>query len=118
MAERTAEELARAIDDDPDPLHGDVTPAGQALGAMGRDAVPALLGVLASEREVTRLRGQRAFEAVVCREHGFVPGQGFPGAEAEEAARADLVAIGYAHDADPGAREAALDRLREWLARA
>jgi hypothetical protein len=116
--ERSAEDLARAIDDDPDPMHLDVTPAAQELGAMGLPAVPAILGVLEAEHPDTRLRAQRALEAVIYGRHGFVAGQGFPSDDAEDAARRELQAIGYDHEADAGARAAALERAREWLARA
>jgi HEAT repeat protein len=104
-----------AIDDDPDPAHLDVTPAVRALGAMGDRAVPPLLDLLLSESEETRLHAQRALELIVYRRHGLEPGRGFPSAEAEQAARDELVSAGYDHAGDKAAREAAAARLRASL---
>lgn len=121
MAAGDAGDLAAAlaaIDDHPDPAHGDMTPAVKALGAMGLGAVPPLLDLMLSGNEDTRLHAQRALELVVYRRHGFEPGQGFPSAEHEQAAREELLSAGYDHAAEPPAREAAVARLRAWLERA
>jgi hypothetical protein len=112
---RDLEALLAAIDDDADPAHLDMTPAVQALGAMGDRAVPRLLDLLLSEIEETRLHAQRALELVVYRRHGFEPGRGFPSPAAEQAARDELVSAGYDHAADEAAREAAAGRLRASL---
>jgi len=104
-----------AIDDDPDPVHLDMTPAVHALGEMGDRAVPPLLDLLLAESEETRLHAQRALELIVYRRHGFEPGRGFPSPEAEQAARDELVSAGYDHAADRRAREAAAARLRASL---
>jgi hypothetical protein len=109
---RDVDELIAALDDDPDPLHADMTPAVGALGEIGDAAVPALLEPLASESETTRLHAQRALEAIVQRRHGFRAGLGWPEPGGEEAAREELRAVGYRFDADADARAAALDRLR------
>ena len=117
MAEREQiDALVRALDDDPDPLHLDMTPAVQALGEIGIDAVPALAGALESPSEDTRLRAQRALEAVVQRRHGFAPGRGFPSERAEQDAREELARIGYDHESEPPERAAAIERLRVWHA--
>ena len=108
------DEYVRAIDDDPDLLHLDVTPASQALADIGLPAVPALLDLLGADSEETRLHAQRALEMVVYGRHGFVSGRGFPSAEAEQAARDDLIGAGYEHDDPPERREAAIARLRGW----
>jgi len=109
------EALLAAIDDDPDPLHLDMTPAVRALGELGGRAVPPLLELLLSDSEETRLHAQRALELVVYRRHGFAPGQGFPTAAEEQAAREQLVSAGYDHTGEPAAREAAVARLRASL---
>jgi HEAT repeat protein len=106
--------LVRGLDDDPDPLHLDMTPAVHALGEVGVEAVPALAGALEAPSEDTRLRAQRALEAIVQRRHGFVPGQGFPGERAEQDARDELAKIGYDSGAEPSERAAAIERLRDW----
>ena len=106
----------RALDDDPDELHSDMTPAVSALAGIGEPALPALLEPLAAPDALTRLHAQRALEGVIYQRHGFRAGQGFPPGE-EDAARDDLRAIGYEHDADEPARDAAIARLRVQLGR-
>jgi hypothetical protein len=107
--------LIRTIDDAPDPLHLDMTPAVGALGAFGPEALPRLLDLLDSPERLTRLHAQRALELAVYRSHGFVPGQGFPSDEAEQAAREELTSSGYAFDGEPAERDAAVERLRAHL---
>jgi HEAT repeat protein len=107
--------LIRTIDDAPDPLHLDVTPSVRALGAYGPEAIPRLLDLLDAPEELTRLHAQRALELAVYRRHGFVAGEGFPTAEAEEAARDELGAGGYDYEAEPSSRRPAIQRLRARL---
>lgn len=107
-----------ALDEHPDPLHHDQTPAVGELASMGLRAVAPLTTPLGSERQETRMRAQRAWESIVYARHGFVGGQGFPDADAEAAAVADLREVAYAFDDAPEQRAAALERLREWLGRA
>ena len=105
------EALIITLDDGAGPNHADITPAVTRLAASGERALPALVAPLRSDNELTRLHAQRALEGVIHRRHGFRAGQGFPDDRAEEATRADLQAIGYAYDAEPGMREAAVARL-------
>lgn len=105
------EALVLTLDDGGGPNHVDITPAVGRLAEIGERALPALVAPLRSQDELTRLHAQRAIEGVIHRRHGFRPGQGFPGADEEEATRADLQAIGYSYDAEPDAREAAVERL-------
>ena len=113
------EMLIRRIDDDPDPLHADVTPAVRALGAQGLAAVAPLLDLLASGGDDTRLRAQRALEAIVAARHGFRAGQGFPSRAAEDAMRAEWQANGaYDYAADSHARTVSVAKWRKWLASA
>jgi hypothetical protein len=107
-----------ALDEDPDPMHIDRTPAVRELSAMGLRAVEPLTGPLLSGDQDTRLRAQRAWEGIVYARHGFVGGQGFPDDAAEQAAVADLREVGYSFEDGPQDREAAVGRLREWAARA
>jgi HEAT repeat protein len=90
--------LIRTLDDGAGPNHVDITPSVSALGAMGDRALPALLEPLSADDELTRLHAQRALEAV--EHHG---------------SRLELGEVGYAYDAAPGEREAAVDRLRTVL---
>jgi hypothetical protein len=115
------DDVARAIaalDEDADPMHGDHTPAVAELAGMGLRAVEPLTGPLDSGSQRTRLHAQRAWEGVVYGRHGFKGGQGFPSAEHEAAAVADLREVGYSYEAGPEERAAALARLRAWLASA
>jgi hypothetical protein len=106
----------RTLDDGADPAHVDITPAVRALSAMGEQALPALLAPLDSDDRMTRLHAQRAVEGVFYAQHGFRAGQGFPSPADESRVRAELTAIGYAYDAAPEQRRAALARLRDRLA--
>lgn len=54
--------LVAAINDNPDPAHGDLTPAVHALVRIGLSALPAVLPLLESEDRWTRLRAQRVLE--------------------------------------------------------
>jgi HEAT repeat protein len=104
------------LNDAPDKLHNDITPAVQTLGTMGLRAVPGLLNLLASDDRMTRLRAQRALEMIVDQRYGSQPGTGFPTLEAENDARADWREHGnYSFDAEPAARSAAIEALRRWL---
>lgn len=108
--------LAR-IDEDPDALHLDSTPAATALAAAGRPALPGLLALMAAAQPLTRLRAQRAFEGVLQRELGFVPGQGFATPDGEQRLRALWAAHGgYAWDAAEPARARAIAAWQAWLA--
>lgn len=107
-----------ALDDDADPMHLDRTPAVRELAGIGLRAVEPLTTPLLADEQDTRLHAQRAWEGIVYARHGFVSGQGFPDDAAEAAAVADLGAVGYSFEDGPAEREAAVRRLREWLARA
>jgi hypothetical protein len=61
---RSPAELAAAIDEHPDLLHGDWTPAAQELAEHGLAALPHVLPLLEVDEEMTRLRAQRVLEAV------------------------------------------------------
>jgi HEAT repeat protein len=103
----------RTLDDAPDELHGDMTPAVNALARFGMRAVPPLLDLLLDTRPMTRLHAQRALEGIVDRRHGFVPGQGFPSHAAEDAARDEWRANGnYGYDADEASRRASVAAWR------
>lgn len=105
-----------ALNDDPDPMHNDQTPAVQALGSLGLAAASGLLDRMTAVDDMTRLRAQRAFELVLGRRHGFQPGRGFPSPQAEAAMRAEWSAHGnYAYDASAARRGKAIQQWRQWL---
>jgi HEAT repeat protein len=107
----------QTLNDAPDELHNDITPAVNTLGEMGLSALPMLLDRLDDQDQLTRLRAQRALEQIVYRRHGFQPGHGFPSPGHEQQARAEWHANGdYSYDADPAAREIAVAKWRRWAA--
>jgi hypothetical protein len=108
--------LAR-IDEDADELHLDSTPAVTALAKAGRPALPGLLALMDAPQPHTRLRAQRAFEGILMRELGFVPGQGFATSDGEQRLRTLWAAQGdYAWDAPQQARARAIAAWQAWLA--
>ena len=114
-ATRIAELLPR-IDDSPDPLHADITPAVLALSDLGPPAALAVVPLLEADDRMTRLHAQRVVEGVVMRLHGFSPGRGFGDRPVgEPLARTLLASFDYDFDAPPGARSAAAARARAWL---
>lgn len=106
----------RTLDDDPDELHGDMTPSVRTLGAIGLRAVPGILDRMMADGAMTRLHAQRALEALLDRRHGFVAGRGYPSPRDEEARRKEWKAQGsYRHDAPMDARLASVTLWRRWL---
>ncbi len=90
--------LLQTLDDAPDMLHMDVTPAVQELPKLGLAAAPALLERMANAAPMTRLHAQRAFEDLIAKLGTAVP-QG----------------AAYAHDSSAAQRRAAVQRWREAL---
>lgn len=106
----------QTLNDAPDPLHLDITPAVTALADLGFMAVPSLLSLLNNEDKLTRLHAQRALEIVISKRHGFVQGQGFPSSEAEKGARAEWIENGdYDYRADKTSRTASIAKWQRWL---
>ena len=106
----------QTINDGADELHLDITPAVAALANMGLVAVPSLLNLLLDDDEMTRLHTQRALEILINQRHGFIPGQGFPAPEAEQAACNEWQANGnYDYSTDEASRKAAVNKWKEWL---
>jgi HEAT repeat protein len=109
--------LLHTLDDAADELHGDTTPAVSALGELGLSALPSLLDLLMDQNEVRRLHAQRAVEQIIMRRFGFLPGQGFPDATAEDRFRALWKANGnYNYSAEAATRSDAVDKWRRWVA--
>ena len=106
----------QTLNDAADQLHLDWTPSVEALSEMGLRAAPALLGLLTTEDEMTRLHCQRALQGVLARRYGFRPGHGYPTPEAAEQACAAWRDFGnYDYAADAATRAGAAARLREWF---
>jgi hypothetical protein len=112
------DQLIVRLNDDPDPAHGDLTPAVHQLIARGMSALPAVMPSLDSEDPWTRLRAQRVFEAVTrtwVRERT-------PARPITPRADHEWLALWQANgnfqwDAPAAARTASLRQWREWLSR-
>src|SRR3954447_6369348 len=108
--------LTRRINDDPDKLHGDSTPAVDRLIEIGEPALEPALELISSADRETRMRAQRVLEGVTMRSHGFRPGEGWRDRDAEEAWRQLWASLGNLDWDAPAARRAeAVERWRAWL---
>ena len=110
---RAVEACLRTLDDAPDMLHTDRTPAVRCLVEIGEPALEPLLQVLSSPAVTTRLRAQRAVEGITKRLFGF-DGRAWP-----EGALDNWLQwwqeIGYEHDSSETERAAGLQRLSTWI---
>jgi hypothetical protein len=68
---RALEACLRTLDDAPDPLHADRTPAVQCLIEIGEPALAPLIDRLASDDGDTRLHAERAVQGITRRRFGF-----------------------------------------------
>jgi hypothetical protein len=109
--------LAAAIDEHPDPAHGDYTPAVHALVRAGLPALPAVLPLLESPDVFTRLRAQRVLEGVT---RAWVKARtpALPLTRRADRAWMQLWRENgdYDWEAAPAARAAAVERWRAWVA--
>lgn len=74
VAERVKSLISR-INDNPDKLHIDLTPAVGQPRRIGKPALLPCLELMLTDDVYTRLRAQRVIEGVVMIQHGFVFGQ-------------------------------------------
>lgn len=113
------EEISRlvgAINDEPDELHGDFTPAVLQLMNKGLAAAKAVLPLLNSPDSGSRARAYRVLEGVIKIRNGWVPGQGFKNFESQEKTQATLAANGnYNAQMEEPQRLAAIEKWRRWL---
>jgi hypothetical protein len=106
--------LVAEIDKDPNPSHGDITPATQALPAYGIDIIPYLRAPLSSPELPTRLRAEGALAQTISRHCGWVQGKGWTREGGEAESRALWVKNGsYRADGDEAARAKSIE---EWMA--
>ena len=110
------ERFIQTIDDDPDPLHTDVTPSVLKLIKKGLSGMAAVLNLLNSSDFLTRKRAQRVLEGVVMQRHGWISGRGYTTSDGQERTQALLAANGnYQADAAPEIRRASIEKWRHWL---
>jgi hypothetical protein len=110
------ERLVAAINDNPNLLHGDRTPAVEALVQRGMDALPHVLPLLEQGDEPTRMRAQRVLEGVT---HAWVE-ERHPSRPLTQGATAEWQKLwrengSYDWRASAGPRAEAVRLWRGWL---
>jgi hypothetical protein len=109
-------QLLRVINDEPDKLHGDFTPAVLKLMTKGLPAARAVLPLLNSQDFASRARAYRVLEGVIKIRNGWVPGQGYKDREGQDKTQATLAANGnYNAQMEEPQRLAAIEKWRSWL---
>ena len=106
------EACLKTLNDAPDQLHLDRTPAVRCLVEIGMEALEPLLDRLAAGDRMTRLHAQRAIEGITKRQFGFDGTTWAPGALDRWLAWWEQIAFDY--DAEAAARAEGLARLRSW----
>jgi hypothetical protein len=111
------EELLARLNEAPDKLHSDSTPAVEALIAQGEAALAPVLQRMAADDEATRMRAQRVLEGITMASLGFQPGKGWPDASAEGRWRALWRSLGDLDWQSPaGQRAQSVALWQAWLA--
>ncbi|HSI77827.1 MAG TPA: hypothetical protein VK957_18150 [Lunatimonas sp.] len=109
--------LVKVINENPDRLHLDYTPAVHQLIEYGVEAIEAVLPSLNSQDKWERLRALRVLEGVINRQNGWKSGIGFPdGSDGEQKTRELLQQNGnYQYDAPIEQRTSSIAKWKEWL---
>jgi hypothetical protein len=109
--------LIASINDDPDKLHSDYTPAAHRLIELGEPALAPALDLMLSDDRITRMRAQRVIEGVTMRLHGFQFGQGWKDNNDELEWRRLWQSLGdLDFDAPVESRTESVELWRRWLA--
>jgi hypothetical protein len=109
--------LLAHINDEPDKLHADYTPAVHELIKVGEPALTLTLELMLADGLDTRLRAQRVLEGVTLVQHGFVLGQGWKEDGGEKRFRKFWSELGdLAYDSSPEKRAASVTLWKKWLA--
>lgn len=122
LQKRIQNALSR-LDDDPDLLHFDHTPAVHELTVLGEPALEPTLPYLLSDNPDTRLHAKTAIDGILDKMHGFVGGRGWTTPGGEQKCR-DLhrrlwdggAANVWVHEATKSERAEYIERVKEWLA--
>jgi hypothetical protein len=110
-------ELIDRINERPDKLHGDYTPASQQLIAIGERALGAVLPLMLNDDPTTRLRAQRVLEGITMKAHGFTVGRGWETPIGEKHFREFWRGLGGLNWQSPrDAREKSVALWTRWLA--
>jgi len=124
--EKTSEkirDLLSRLDDDPDLLHSDYTPAVHELVKIGKPAIEPTLPYLLSDNQLTRMHAQRVVEGVILTSYGFKAGQGWPDPDKEQEFRefdltlwdSDKMGGKDVNEATSDERKAYIERVKKWL---
>jgi hypothetical protein len=121
---KRVQELLAKLDDNPDILHFDYTPAVSELIELGEPAIEPTFAYLLSDNEATRLHAERATDGAMMTMHGFVRGRGWSNPDGEQvwkrlcATLWDYEAMGrkQVYEAPIEARRAYIERVKQWLA--
>ena len=114
-------ELLKQINENPDLLHYDYTPAVYKLIGIGRPALRfGVLELLLSKDRDTRMHAQRVLEGVTLAEMGFERGYGWPNGENGQEKNKEWQQLwesngAYSFDAPEEVRQAAYDKWQQWL---
>jgi hypothetical protein len=115
MKDEIAKLIAK-IDDDPDILHTDYTPAVHKLIKIGKPAIDPVLDLMLASDKLTRLRAQRVLEGITMKTFGFVVGQGWTKDKGEMMFKEFWTKLGDLNwEADAEMRKNAVKKWREWL---
>jgi hypothetical protein len=110
--------LIEAIDDNPDELHYDYTPAARGLIEVGRPAIAPLLPLMLYDSRYTRRHAQRAIEGITMEMMGFRFGQGWNKPESETRWEKFWDSLGRLRsEASIDERRQSVAKWREWLER-
>jgi hypothetical protein len=116
-SEENVHRLVLHINDNPNPLHGAETPAVDGLIDIGKPALLAVLPLMLSDDENTRIRAQTVLGSIIDMMFGFSPGHGWPDAESQKRSEKlwnDLGNMQY--DASKEDREKSIKLWKDWLA--
>ncbi len=110
------QKLIAAIDENPDPLHLDITPAVLELARLRWHVIPYLESSLLSNNEMTRLHAQRALEGAIMRYLGFEPGIGWQNKAGESRFRRLWKENGnYDYQASEAKRRTTVAAWQQWF---
>ena len=108
--------LVARINDKPDVLHSDYTPAVHELIEIGERAFPRVLPLMESDDVKTRLRALRVLEVGTLKMYGFSPGHGWERVDGEQRWRVFWRSLGdLRHDASLSSRRRSVRLWREWI---
>jgi len=109
--------LAHHINEDADLLHAEYTPSVRELIRRGHCAIPYMLDLMINKDQETRLRAQTVIEGITLRDHGWIPGEGWPGPDMEKGYNSFWRSLGNLQfDSDPSARLRSVAMWRRWYA--